>query len=112
MIREPAPHPSARRSRFALLAGLAIFALAVLAALPASAAHRNIVVSDSLLANADQLKVKMGAQWMGIHKWRVGDYAVVSSKLGWTTTSTTTNLFKTRTASARSTNGNPPANRG
>ena len=34
-----------------------------------------------------------------IHKWRFGDYAVVASKQGWTTTGTHTNLFKTKTES-------------
>ena len=78
---------------------LALCLACSLVALPAFAAHKTIIISDSLLANADPLKVKMGNQWMGIHKWRVGDYAVVSSKLGWTTTSTRTNFFKTTTTS-------------
>jgi len=76
------------------------YLLGLLVALPATAAPKNIILSDSLLANADKWDVKQGAQWMGkIHKWRFGDYAVVASKQGWTTTGTHTNLFKTKTES-------------
>ena len=72
----------------------------LLVALPATASAKNIILSDSLLANADKWDVKQGAQWMGkIHKWRFGDYAVVASKQGWTTTGTHMNLFKTKTES-------------
>jgi len=72
----------------------------LLVGLPATGAAKNIILSDSLLANADKWDVKQGAQWMGkIHKWRFGDYAVVASKQGWTTTGTHTNLFKTKTES-------------
>ena len=72
----------------------------LLVALPATASAKNIILSDSLLAKADKWDVKQGAQWMGkIHKWRFGDYAVVASKQGWTTTGTHTNLFKTKTES-------------
>src|SRR5678815_2547593 len=43
--------------------------------------HKEIVISDSLSANADKLSVKQGAQWPGrISRFRFGDYAVVSSK--------------------------------
>jgi len=82
------------RIRFVLIsAGL-------LAALPASAANKNIILSDSLLANADKWEVKQGAQWAGhIHQWRFGDYAVVASKQGWTTGHTHTNFWKTKTES-------------
>jgi hypothetical protein len=73
---------------------------AFLAALPAPAAAKNIILSDSLLANADKWSVKQGAQWMGkIHKWSFGDYAVVASQQGWTTTSSDTNFWKTKMAS-------------
>jgi hypothetical protein len=72
----------------------------ILAALPVFAAPKHILLSDSLLANADKWNVKQGAQWFGkIHKWRFGDYAVVASKQGWTHTKTHTNLFKTKTES-------------
>src|SRR5712692_5599566 len=57
-----------------LLAGL-------LAAAPALAAQRVIIITDSLTAHAERLNVQKGAQWLGqIARWRFGDYAVVSSK--------------------------------
>ena len=63
-------------------------------------AQKDIIISDSLTANADKLNVKMGTQWFGkIWKFRFGDYAVVSSKLGWATTSTKGNFFNTKTES-------------
>ena len=37
----------------------------ILVAVPVSAAQHNIVISDSLAANADTLIVKHGAQWVG-----------------------------------------------
>jgi len=68
-----------------------------------SAAQHNIVISDSLAANADTLTVKRGGHWFGrIPKWRFGDYAVASSKLSPTTTRTKGNLFGTRTESRSS----------
>ena len=63
-------------------------------------AQKNIVISDSLDANADKMNVKMGSQTMGkIWKFRFGDYAVISSKMGWTKTSAKANLLNTRTES-------------
>ena len=63
-------------------------------------AQKDIILSDSLNANADKMNVKMGTQWMGkIWKMRFGDYAVVSSKMGWATTSSKSNLFNSRTES-------------
>jgi hypothetical protein len=63
-------------------------------------AQKDIIISDSLSANAEKLNVKMGTQWFGkIWKFRFGDYAVVSSKLGWATTSTKGNFFNTKTES-------------
>jgi len=79
--------------RFALSLGF------LLATIPASAAPKHVILSDSLLANADKWDVKQGAQWMGIHKWRFGDYAVVASKSGWTTSGTRTDLFHTKSES-------------
>jgi hypothetical protein len=68
-----------------------------LAVSPASAAQESIVISDSLAAHADELKVTMGSQGFGqISKWHVGDYAVVSSKLSATQVHTSTDLLKTR----------------
>jgi len=72
----------------------------LLAALPTSAAPKHIIISDSLLANADPWDVKRGGQWMGISKWRFGDYAVVASKMGWTSSRSDTNFFKTKMESS------------
>lgn len=74
----------------------ALSLVGVLAALPATAAPKHIIISDSLVANADKWDVKRGALWMGTFKWRFGDYAVVASKLGWTRGGTRTNLFRTK----------------
>ena len=72
--------------------------LGLLLALPANAAPRNIILSDSLLAHADKWSVKHGAEWLGKSTWRFGSYAV-AARQGWTTGSTDTNLFKTKTES-------------
>ena len=73
----------------------------ILVAVPVSAAQHNIVISDSLAANADTLIVKRGAQGMGrIAKWRIGDYEVVSSKMGPTTTRTKGNPLGTERESS------------
>jgi hypothetical protein len=59
---------------------------------------QDINISDSLIANGDKLKVKMGGQGFGkILKMRFGDYAVVSSKAGWVIESTKGNFFNTKT---------------
>jgi len=60
-------------------------------------AQKNIVISDSLSANAEMLKVKLGTQWGKVWKLHFGDYAVVSSKTGWTTTSSKGDFFNTKT---------------
>ena len=81
----------------------ALFLASLLSAFPAFAAQ-TIPISDSLAANADKLNVKMGNQWFGqIAKWRIGDYAVVSSKLRQTHINTKSNLWKTKTDSTSST---------
>ena len=62
--------------------------------------QRDIIISDTLSSNSDRMPVKMGVQWMGkMWKFRFGDYAIVSSKMGWTTTSSKSNLFNTKTES-------------
>jgi len=68
----------------------------LLAALPALAAPKHILISESLLANADQWAVRRGDRWVGMNRWGFGDYAIVASKTGWTTGGTDTNLFKTK----------------
>lgn len=63
-------------------------------------AQKDIIISDSLTVDAEKLKVKMGTQWFGkIWKFQFGNYAVISSKLGWTVTSTKGNIFNTKTES-------------
>ena len=65
-----------------------------------SQAQKDIIISDSLAANSEKLKVKMGSQGLGkIWKFQFGNYAVISSKAGWTTTSTKGNFFNTKTES-------------
>ena len=78
-----------------------VLLFAGLVAAPAvSAAQKTIRISDSLVGNAERLRVKKGAQWMGqIARWRFGDYAVVSGKPGWTHTRTTGNFFQTESES-------------
>jgi hypothetical protein len=79
--------------------------LAFLCSTPsASAAPKTIPISEDLAANADKLKVKMGAQWFGhIAKWQIGDYTVVSSQLGTTYSNSGTNFLKTKSDSGSST---------
>jgi len=63
-----------------------------------SQAQKDIVISDSLAVNGEKLKVKMGTQGLGkIWKMKFGNYAVISSKQGWTTTSSKGNYFNTKT---------------
>ena len=73
--------------------------LGLLTALPASAAPKHILISDSLLANADQWDVQRGDRWVGMNHWRFGEFAVVASKTGWTTGGADTNFFKTKSLS-------------
>ena len=63
-------------------------------------AQKDIIINDSLAVNSEKLKVKMGSQGLGkIWKFQFGNYAVISSKAGWTTTSTKGNIFNTKTES-------------
>jgi len=76
------------------------FLVGLLINVSAATAQGNIVISDSLARHADKLDVKKGARWAGtIAEWSFGDYAVVSSKTGWTSTETRRNLFNTETES-------------
>ena len=77
-----------------LHAALTLFGLLV--TLPATAAPKHILLTDSLLANSDPWDVSQGAELMGTSKWRFGEYAVVA-KQGWTTGGSWTNLFGTKT---------------
>ena len=74
--------------------------LGLLAAPPPSAAQKTIIISDSLVANSDRLKVNNPAQWLGrVAGWRFGDYAVASSKRAETKTTTNRNLLDTKSKS-------------
>lgn len=79
----------------------AVVFLGLLAGLPRPcAAQKTIIISDSLAANSDKLKVNNPAQWSGrIAGWRFGDYAVGSSTGGVTETATNQNLLNTRSQS-------------
>jgi hypothetical protein len=62
--------------------------------------QKNILLSQNLAENAQQMNVKMGTQWMGkIWKFSFGDYAVESSKNGWQTTNSKSNFWNTKTQS-------------
>jgi len=61
---------------------------------------QNIIVDENLAANSEPLKVKIGTQGFGkIAKWKFGEYEVVTSKAGWTKTTSKSNLFNTKTES-------------
>jgi hypothetical protein len=69
--------------------------LGLLAAPSVTAAQKTILISDTLVANADKLKVNNPAQWMGrIAGWRFGDYAVATSKQGPVKSTTRQHFFK------------------
>jgi hypothetical protein len=72
----------------------------LLAMVGSAHAQKNIIISDSLAGHAEELKVKMGTQMAGkTWKIRFGDYAIVSGKTGWTTITSKSNLFNTKTES-------------
>jgi hypothetical protein len=63
-------------------------------------AQKDIQVSDSLSANSEKYKVNLGSKGFGkMWKIKFGDYVVVSSKAGWTTTTTKSNFWNTKTES-------------
>jgi hypothetical protein len=60
-------------------------------------AQKTIVISEGLSVHADKLNVKLGSQGPGkIWKMHFGEYAVVSSKMGWAVASSKANLFNTK----------------
>jgi len=60
-------------------------------------AQKTIEISDSLRIHGDMFKVKPGSQGPGkIWKMHFGDYGVVSSKMGWVTTSSKSDFFNTK----------------
>jgi hypothetical protein len=65
-----------------------------------ASAQKTINISDSLAVHADKFNVKLGSQGPGkIWKMHFGEYAVVSSRMGWTTGSNKANLFNTKVES-------------
>ena len=65
-----------------------------------ASAQKTIHISDSLVVHGDKFNVKLGSQGPGkIWKMHFGEYAVVSSKMGWTTGSSKANLFNTKVES-------------
>ncbi len=63
-------------------------------------AQKGIVISDSLAAHSDKLVVKLGGQGLGkVWKMHFGEFGVISSKNGWTTTSSHQGLFDSKTES-------------
>lgn len=82
-----------RYSYARVLAALVIFFLT-----SAVYAQKNIVLAEELAKNSAEWKVKMGVKGMGkIFKIHFSDYGVVSSKAGWTTTTTRGHLFNAET---------------
>jgi hypothetical protein len=66
--------------------------------------QKEIVIDESLEANSDKFKVKIGAQWAGkTFKFKFGDYAVTDGKNGWTQSTSSSNFFGTK-ASGESSN--------
>jgi hypothetical protein len=62
--------------------------------------QKTLVLSDSLTAHADVFPVKMGSAGFGkMSKYHFGEYAVVSSKMGWTVSNSKSNFFNTKTES-------------
>ena len=63
-------------------------------------AQKSIIISDSLNANAEKLNVKTGNSWpWKVYRFSFGDYEVASSKGGWGTASSGTNLPGTKSQS-------------
>jgi len=68
--------------------------------LAVQAFNQNIIIDEKLAANSEPMKVKIGASAFGkISKWKFGEYAVVSGKVGWTKTTTKSNFLNTKTES-------------
>ena len=79
------------------------FVLLLIGSSKLASAQKNIAISDSLIANADVYKVKMGSSFFGkIQKYKFGEYAVLSGKVGWAKSSSSSNLFDTKTESKSS----------
>jgi hypothetical protein len=65
-----------------------------------ASAQKTIIISDSLVVHGDRFNVNLGSQGPGkILKMHFGEYAVVSSKMGWATGSSKANLFNTKVES-------------
>ena len=82
----------------------AAWVLGLLSAPSATAAQKVILISDTLTANADKLKVNNPAQSTGrIAGWRFGDYAVATSKQGPVKSTTRQNFNSKRDSSTSET---------
>jgi hypothetical protein len=65
--------------------------------------QKNIIIDEELATNSEPMKVKIGGQGFGkISKWKFGEFSVVQSKNGWTTTKSKSNFFNTKTESKSS----------
>jgi hypothetical protein len=66
-------------------------------------AQKNIIISGTLAAHSQQTEVKLGTQWFGkTFRIRFGDYAIVSSKMGWGKENSSTNFWGTKIKSNKS----------
>jgi hypothetical protein len=69
----------------------------------AGRAQKNIIIADSLAAHSQQTEVKLGTQWFGkTFRIRFGEYAIVSSKMGWDKANSKTNFWGTKTQNSSS----------
>lgn len=74
----------------------AVSVVALLGALPAFAEPKHILISDSLLANADQWNVKRNNYRAGMNSWQFGEFGAAKSNVTWITGGADTNFFRTK----------------
>jgi len=75
----------------------------LLASFTCSLAQKSIVISDSLAVQADKFPVKTGNAWpWNVYNFSFGDYAIASSKAGWRSGTSKTNLLGTKSQSKSS----------
>lgn len=74
----------------------ALFLAGLLAALPAFAGPKHILISDSLSAESEPWDVKRHDKWTGTNHWEFGEFHVISSKSGWITGGADTNFWRTK----------------
>lgn len=62
--------------------------------------QKDILIYEDLSANSEALKIKLGTQVLGkMAKYKFGEYAVIEGKVGWTTTTGSSNIFNTKAES-------------